>query len=330
MNHADTRDARHYSLANLDAFWESGHPAALPIVGIPACKLLINPAARTITLVTPFTPPEPDVARWRNIDFRITRAYGGDDAELTISIRDNLHGAYGLVTSIADQLQLDGEPLAAAVAIAIQSHQDLFTGRSALSQDKELGLYGELLVLEYLIGEIGPAAAIATWQGPLHEEHDCVFDDVHLEVKSTASEHRQHVIHGFTQLVPLRGVPLSLLSVQLTRSHPASSRSLTQVIKSVRAMAGGHRPALDRALDATGWRDEDADLYRTSWTKRSQPRAYRIDDRFPALTRERLERVVPNLRAVSDPSYRIDVTHFAHHHLPGPLAGLVKASGGPS
>lgn len=318
------KDARHYSLANVDAFWEAGNPIVLPIAGTPPCHLDIHPANGTITLSTPFVPPEPDVVKWRRIDFRRVASNEGDSAELTVRVDDNVHGAYGLLASIADHVQLEGAPLAAAVATAIADHRDVFAGRAALSQDREVGLFGELLVLEHLIDKIGAGPGVASWQGPLREEHDFVFDDVHLEVKTTTGEQRRHMVHGFTQLVPLRGVPLSLVSVQLTRSNHEGGRTLSQLISQLRAQAGGHRPKVDDALDLLGWVDEDAGLYTTFWTKRSEPRAYDVDDRFPALTVDRLAPVVPNLSVVSNLSYQVDVTHFTNQALPGPLATLVE------
>ncbi len=318
-------DARHYSLANVDAFWTAGNPVVLPISGTPSCALDIHPANGAITLTTPFTLPEPDVAKWRNITFKPVASDEGDMAELTVAVDDNLHGAYGLLTSIADELQIEGEPLAVAVASAIQKHRGMFAGKAGLSPDKEVGLFGELLVLEYLINKIGAGPAVASWQGPLSEEHDFVFGEVHLEIKTTSGEQRRHMMHGFTQLVPLRGVPLALISIQLTRSNFEGGRTLSQLVSRIRAKSGGHRPKVDEALEAVAWKDDDAELYSTFWATRSEFRAYDVDDRFPALTLDRLVPAVPNVKVVSDLSYRVDVTHFQNHTLPGALAGLVEA-----
>lgn len=317
-------DARHFSLANVDAFWSAGNPMVLPISGVPSCTLGIHPENGTITLTTPFIPPEPDVVKWRNITCRPVASDDGDMAELTALVDGNLHAAYGLLTSIADQLQIEGEPLAVAVGSAIQRHKGMFAGKAGLSQDKEIGLFGELLILEYLINEIGAGPAIASWQGPLSEEHDFVLSDVHLEVKTTSGEQRRHMIHGFTQLVPLRGAPLSLISVQLTRSDTEDGRTLSQLVSHIRAKSRGHRPKLDEALEAVGWTDADAELYSTHWTKRNESRAYDVNAQFPVLTGKLLAQIVPNIQLVSDLSYRLDVTHIQNHTLPGALAGLVE------
>lgn len=323
-------DARHYTLANLDRFWASGNPVVLPIAGTPSCSLDVDPGRSTITLSTPFTPPEPDLARWRNITFRPASSNRGEVAEITVTVDNNLHAAYGLLTSVADQLQLQNEPLASAVALAVTQHRQMFAANAALSVDKEIGLFGELLVLQFLITQFGPGPAATAWQGPLSEEHDFVLDDIHLEVKTTSGERRQHVMHGFTQLVPVRGVPLSVVSIQLTRSGPGGGRRLTELISEIRAQSGGHRPDIDARLEAVGWDDDTAELYATAWTLRSQPCAYDVDDRFPAMTLARLSQVVPNLKVVSDLSYRVDLTTFEPCPLPGPLAGLVAVEEEPS
>ncbi len=326
----ETDDARHLSVANVDSIWRSGHPVMLPMTGSPACKLDLHPAKGTITLITAFNPPEPDVARWRSITFTPVASDEGDLAELTVSVDGNVHGAYGLLAAVADELQLHDEPLAAAVAIAITKHRNLFGGKEGLTAEKEIGLFGELMVLEYLIGKIGAGPAIGSWQGPMSEEHDFVFGDVHLEVKTTSSEERRHMMHGFTQLVPLRGVPLSLISIQLTRGSNVDGQTLGQLVSRVRAKSDGYRSKLDVGLEAWGWDDADVELYNTFWTKRNEPRAFDVDERFPALTAARLAPAIPNFNVVSDLTYRVDLTHFTPGALPGALADLVTVTEGNS
>jgi hypothetical protein len=194
-----------------------------------------------------------------------------------------------------------------------------------MTTEKEVGLLGELIFLEFLIHEIGSGPATAAWQGPLSEEHDFTFDTVHIEVKTTSGERRRHVIHGLDQLVPLRGVPLSLLSVQLTRSSPEGGRTLAKVVAHVRQMSGGHQVVTDAMLSACGWQDDDADLYSTFWALRSQPRAYDVKDDFPAMTPDLVSPVVPNFALLSDVSYRVDLTDLKHDTLPAPLGGFVES-----
>ncbi|MEV6272705.1 PD-(D/E)XK motif protein [Kribbella sp. NPDC051936] len=317
------QDARHLTVENVDLVWSGGHPVVLPLSGEPECRLDVHPLNGTITLITAFTPPEPDVAKWRNITFQPVMSDGEELAQLTVSVADNLHGAYGLLTSVADQLQLHHEPLASAVAISIRKHRDLFAGQAGLTTEQELGLFGELLVLEHLIEKIGPGAATESWQGPRSEEHDFVLPGIHLEVKTTSSEHRKHMMHGFTQLEPVRNTPLSLVSVQLTRASHDVGLTLGQLVSRVRRRAGGYRPAVDASLEAVGWDDAHVDLYSMFWTKRNTPQAFDVDDLFPALTSARLAAAIPNFKTVANLAYSVDLTYFTPCGLPEPLSGLV-------
>ena len=71
-------------------------------------------------------------------------------------------------------------------------------------------------------------------------------DQDHLD-----AEQRRHMMHGFTQLVPLRGVPLSLVSIQLTRSNSEGGRTAVHSWSRTSAPSpGGHRPKVDDALEA--------------------------------------------------------------------------------
>lgn len=318
-------DARHLTFTTLDELWGNGAPMVLPIKGEPSCRLQLDPKNGLITLVTPYDTPEPDVAKLKNVGFAAVSAGDDEVAELTVRVEGSVHGGYGLLSTIADELQIEKMPLAAAVAAAVTRHKNVFASRAALTTEKEVGLLGELLFLEYLIRQVGAGPATAAWQGPLSEEHDFTLESVHIEVKTTSTERRRHVIHGLDQLVALRGVPLSLLSVQLTRTSPGGGQTLPQVIARVRTAAGGHQIAVNAMLVSFGWDDDDADLYPTFWALRSQPRAYSVKDDFPAMTPDLVGPLVPNFALLSDVSYRVDLTDLHHDALPDPIGGFVES-----
>lgn len=318
-------DARHLTFTTLDELWDNGAPMILPIKGDPACQLQLDPKNGLITLVTAYDTPEPDVAKLKNVEFAAVSSGDDELAELTVRVEGSVHGSYGLLATVADELQVVKMPLAAAVAAAVARHRNVFASRGAMTTEKEVGLLGELLFLEFLIHQIGAGPAAASWQGPLSEEHDFTFDSVHIEVKTTSGERRKHVIHGLDQLVPLRGVPLSLLSVQLTRTSPEGGRTLPQVVAYVRKIAGGHQVAVDSMLANFGWQDGDADLYPTFWALRSQPRAYDVKGDFPAMTADLVGPVVSNFALLSDVSYRVDLTNLQHDALPDPIGGFVES-----
>jgi hypothetical protein len=315
-------DARHQTFSNLDLLWSSGNPQILPVSGTPWCEILLDPKATKVTLRTTYQQPEPDLAKLKNVSFVASVDGATELAEITVHSAENVRGAYGLVAAIADGLQLEGSTLAIAVADAVDRFKDVLAQRAGLSEEAEVGLYGELLFLEFLVGAIGPGAAVSSWLGPLSEEHDFVFGDVHLEVKTTSSERRRHMISGLDQLVPPPGVPLALVSIQLTRASNETGRTLARLLADVRTMTGGHVVELDRRLQHVGWRNEDLDLFPTAWVTRALPRAYAVDTAFPALTPALLGPVVSNLGLVSDVTYRVDLSGLDFIALPEPYNGF--------
>ncbi len=321
-------DARHLTLATIDELWHAGAAMVLPIRGEPACQLQLDPKNGLIALVTAYDTPEPDVSKFTNIGFTAVSADHSELAELTVRVEGRVHGAYGLLATIADEIQIEKAPLAAAVAVSLARHRNVFESRCSMTNEKEIGLLGELLFLEFLVHRIGPSPAVSSWQGPLSGEHDFTFDFGHVEVKTTTSERRWHVVHGLGQLVPLLGVPLSVLSIQLTRTAANGGRTLSQVVAQIRQIAGGHRVALDATLASFGWQDDDADLYPSHWALRSRPRAYDVKDEFPALTPDLVGHVVPNFALLSDVSYRVDLTDLHHGALPDPIVGFVESQEG--
>jgi hypothetical protein len=316
-------DARHLTVVTLNELWKGGVPLELPIEGDPTCRLQLDPQHGLIRLLTAYQSPEPDVAKFKNMQFRPIVSDGTELAELTVQASDNVYAAYGLLASIADDLQTEKQPLSASVATAVLRHRSMLITRGTLTLEQEIGLFGELLFLEFLIDAIGAEPAVLAWHGAVSEEHDFIFDAIHIEVKTTVGEQRKHIISGLAQLVPVPNVPLSLLSIQLTRSTASGARSLPELVAQVRQMAAGHSVRVDAMLTLAGWTAEDADLYDIRWTLRAVPCAYRVKGAFPALTPNRLAPVVPNFALVSDVSYKVDLTNLGDDGLPGGFAGFV-------
>lgn len=318
-------DARHLAPDTLNLLWSAGAPMVIPVGGSPWVRLGLDPVAGRLTLTTPHTRPETDTARLTHIDYQAVVSDEGDVGELTVTVPEGgLHGAYGLLTTIIDEIQLTGRTLARALAIALERHQDVLSTRGALTTEAEVGLFGELLLLDHSIRIHGAVEAVSSWQGPLGEEHDFTLPGTYLEVKTTVGEARRHVIHGLGQLVPSTdGPPLHLVSVQVTRTNHHDGQTLPGIVAALRASAAAAASDLEERLAGAGWRDEDADLYTTAWTLRSRPRAYLVDDSFPALTPQRVSAVVPNSHLVSGVVYQVDVTPLPHTPLPA-LPGLVE------
>jgi Putative PD-(D/E)XK family member, (DUF4420) len=165
----EPHDARHLTYSNLEILWGACAPLILPVQGSPTCELRVDPGAGHITLVTEYQTPEPDLAKLKNVSFQAVSAGDRELAEITVRVEGNVHGAYGLLTTIADELQIEKAPLAAGVATSVARYKGVLAARGSLTIQEEVGLFGELLFVDFLVRTIGAGPAVAAWQGPLSD-----------------------------------------------------------------------------------------------------------------------------------------------------------------
>ena len=312
-------NSTHLDPKTVEEYFRLGVKSAFTLHDSPRVIMEIDPGRQEIELRTPAVGSEPEVTAFQRLSFsRITRE-GIEWFRLVVDARDMHYEAYVLLESIVDQLK-SGASFRHAVSEAVASLKDLLSGRTRLTEEKILGLIGELLVLLHALARLGEEAAMSAWLGPLAEEHDFAFTHFDAEVKSTKSESRIHVIGSETQLEPEPGRPLYLVSIQLTRAGLAEHGiTLPSLIADVRSRLDQTRRTFDAALEGLGWHDADADLYQVRYQLRSTPRAYLVDDQFPAITSGRLDQVVPQRAHVASVSYRVNVTDLDHSSIGAPL-----------
>lgn len=317
----------HLDPETVEEYFRLGVPTAFLLSEEPRAQLEIDPAKQELRLICPVIGAEPDVAAYERLSCdRIPIAGGVERYRLTVNALDMHYEAYVLIESIVDQLR-SGASFRHAVSESLEGLKDLLSSRKKLTDEKIVGLIGELLVLKHVIHTQGEDPAVEAWLGPLSEEHDFGFEQFDAEVKTTRSEARSHWIGSETQLEPVPGRPLYLVSVQVTRAgHAKDAFTLADLIRDTRSMLDGRLKAFDDAIEDLGWRESDADLYKVRFQERSVPRAYLIDDEFPAITSLRLDEVVPQRVLVSGVSYRVEVTHLSHSQPPAPLDNLCEAS----
>ncbi|WP_217428512.1 PD-(D/E)XK motif protein [Rugamonas rivuli] len=126
-----------------------------------------------------------------------------------------------------------------------------------LSLAEQIGLFGELWVLQnVLIPSIGPRACYL-WSGPDSERHDFMGAAVHIEVKSTTRSEDRHEISRIDQLRAPAGKKLLLASIQLERSE-GGEKTLVNLIDEITASLGLDGKAVDAfemRLAKMGWHD---------------------------------------------------------------------------
>lgn len=312
--------------AAIDRYFDAGVPTSHTLSREPRCELYIDPRAGTFELCTPVDGTTPDLRGMQRVSVDTFSESGDEWFRLRIDAQDMRYETYGLLVSVVESMR-SGARFAAATAGALANLRAILSSRRRISPEQQVGLIGELLVVRRLLSAQAEVAVIDWWIGPQAEQHDFALPDVDLEVKTTTSERRTHVIHGTGQLRPNPGRGLWLVSIQLTRAGGADGISLAQLVSDIRERLTVRRERFLEHLVGLGWRDVDIDLYRDRFLLRSAPQAYLVDDDFPAITDERLAVSVPHTDLVSDVVYRVDVSDRAHGTTGSPVDHFLATEG---
>jgi hypothetical protein len=206
---------------------------------------------------------------------------------------------------LATQGSLDDGPRLRAFIARIRAWQDFMRspGSGPLGSEAEIGLVGELEVLERLL-EAGVSArqVVDAWKGPLKELHDFVFVRGSMEVKACTGGIRFLAsVACLEQLDDTLRAPLFMAAVRL--DVEPSGRTLTQRVASLRTTLAADTTAqtmFGSLLLHAGFSDQHGESYSRRWRQTSL-RVLPVDERFPRLTRA----TAP--AAIVEASYVVDV-----------------------
>jgi hypothetical protein len=285
----ETADSRHLRWESFEPRIYAGPPSIEAISGNPRVHLFIEPAGRRIgirffTRIGSVVPSPLTEVTIREV------GVGSETAlEVTTENQDLYRDFYSLCCSIADRAQIEKQPVSSAVAKTLASWAALIRRKSLLSQERQIGLLGELLFLRRAAKSLSWNVAAHAWLGPDSEEHDFVLPSIDAEVKATSREQRIHMIGSLMQLQPKLKRKLQLVSVQLTQGgENKDAFSLSTMVASVLAAAGQAdslaAESIRDQIRRQGWEDEDAPHYRTRYCLRAPLMTIDVSRDFPAIT----------------------------------------------
>ncbi len=171
----------------------------------------------------------------------------------------------------------------------IQVWQDFMSRGSGalLGPEEEIGLFGELLVLDILLKHIPDAAVVLEcWTGPAGGLQDFVPGNGAIEVKTTVSPSGFRArIDSLEQLDPAVRSPLCVAAVRLSQS--TSGATLPEQIERTRRQIAAGDPSAAARLDAkllqAGYIPEMAVHHVRRFSLR-ELRLHKVDGSFPSLT----------------------------------------------
>ncbi|WP_082190536.1 PD-(D/E)XK motif protein [Bradyrhizobium pachyrhizi] len=161
----------------------------------------------------------------------------------------------------------------------------LRSGRRGLSREEQIGLLGEITILELLGAEIGYEAAVECWFGPLDGIHDFSRLGIGVEVKAVAGGGNLVRISRLDQL-DRRGLSTLLIARPRFQEAPGGRTVLTAV-RDVRdaldRSAAGVRPAFDDRLLRLGLVEVDRQASPFSFILQDLY-GFEVGENFPRLT----------------------------------------------
>ena len=289
---------------------EPGLPARFTLGTNPPVWLSIR--GRSLSLSTPVSVVRaPPVSPLRQIRIACGREQSTTVLEMATDREDLYREFFFLALSITDRIQgLNQEPYQ-AFSEALDTWKLLLQAAAKMSDDQQLGLMGELWALKRLVSRLG-AAGLDAWTGPRGEPHDFRVEKCELEVKSTRSVTRMHIINGLAQLMASRGCELYLISLQWEPAGAADGRTLPMLIADLRGDLASSPPALTLfnglLRERLYYREEDAPLYEERLRLRTAARLVRVNKACPKVTSAMISDAIGEPAArISDVTYRINL-----------------------
>lgn len=155
-----------------------------------------------------------------------------------------------------------------------------------ISATVQVGLFGELFVLNNLMIPCLGAAAVGQWSGPEAERHDFVGARLHVEVKTTRRSRPEHEISRLDQLTVPAGQRLLFVSIQVEQSIGGSQTLASQIDAAVDLLRP-HPAEMDdfmAKLARVGWFEEMRDSSGLLRFHMRDCQVYEVDADFPRLT----------------------------------------------
>jgi hypothetical protein len=262
-------------------------PQVIVLEGDRELELRVDAEERTLSLrcilLEPIDPYELDAPP--ELDVQLLRNENNEEVlQLRVAEWELLPYFLSFCSTVTDAIQVERMDVLSAIRRSIRLFRKLTRSALGLSREHQLGLFGELWVLNRLL-DARPSDALASWVGPQGEAHDFRFDGIELEVKTTTTKDRRHRVR-LGQLDPSPGSTLYLVSLQMAAAG-ADGENLGALLARTRKRlaAQGQADAFEQLVEAKyGLGVANENRYRDRLKLRSPTRLVRVDDELPRLT----------------------------------------------
>jgi hypothetical protein len=174
-----------------------------------------------------------------------------------------------------------------------------------MSLKSVIGLFGELLILDYLVN-VKKIATLDNWVGPNGNRHDFEFLQHSIEVKSTTVKNGNEIhVSGVTQLEPYPGKTVAILRIKL--EIEPNGVSLPQLIEKIAAGNSISLGKLTEKLLKVGYQSDKEHHYKDLCFQAIEFQVIPVDSKFPRITANSLLDIDRGAR-IKDVEYVINVS----------------------
>ncbi|MBO9712473.1 PD-(D/E)XK motif protein [Sphingomonas sp.] len=286
-----------------------GLPGRCVVRTEPKAELFVEPGGRRFGAVLAL-PPDGAVptSPLTHISLAEVQIDGVRCVELASDASDLFATFYLLLSDLMRAVTEENVPPIAAIDACVARWQALLDTAALLTEERRLGLLGELWFLARLM-EVRGSEALAAWTGPLGQSHDFRWGPTEFEVKATAAARRVHMINGLRQLEPSQDCSLFLVSLRFVAAG-AGGETLPEAVDRIAAsLESDARDRFLRTLETIGYRSSDAAHYARRLRLGDAARLIPVEKGCPRLTPAALT-FVPTEYAtgrIIDLNYRVDV-----------------------
>lgn len=296
-------------------------PKLFRLPGAPELFVQVEPNADRLSLLVPWNESDPvPVSPMRELLLDKRLVHGKLSLSVSSQSPPLFHETYSFLLTVAARIQIDGLEPAEALDRELRAWSSLLQPAERMTTEGEIGLVGELWVLNRLVSSAIGRKAIESWVAGNPESHDFRLNGVDLEVKSTLMNERIHTISSPAQVMPLEGHGLFFVSLQLAPSGPGTGRTLPECISLVSAqLAGfsGQAGQLESIVTRRGYRQSDSAQYSTRYSMRAPACMVPVNTAFPSITYQSLLSVLGSDRASRVSGVKYDVKLNGLGHLDG-------------
>lgn len=263
----------------------------------------------------------PELSKLASITIRTIARDGREFVEVGTVARSLHRQFFHFAHAVIERVVSEELPPIAAVSLELKCFADLLEQQPLLGTERQVGLIGELLLLERLVKKLG-IVALDSWVGHTGEPHDFRLANLEFEVKTTVSSRRVHTIHGHEQLLPSAGCNLFILSVMLGPAGTSQGFSLAEKVTGLLEFFAAVPDRLSQfaaAIKDCGFHDDHRAHYTRRFVLRRPLALVPVDDRFPAISRLVIQHSLGD-RATRIESLRYDVNLEGLEHEEGTVA----------